>query len=57
MIYFFFEYIGFEGDFIFIYNYSKGFVVVIGGYVYRGLFIKNFIGRYMFVDMFFKYDF
>lgn len=51
------EYTGLEGDPIFTYNHSKGPAAVIGGYVYRGPSIRNLTGRYLFADMFSKYDF
>lgn len=50
------EYTGLEGDPIFTYNHSKGPAAVIGGYVYRGPSIKNLTGRYLFADMFSKYE-
>lgn len=43
-----------EGNPIFTYNHSKGPAAVIGGYVYRGLSIKNLTGRYLFADIFSK---
>lgn len=51
------EYTGLEGDPLFAYNHNKGPAAVIGGYVYRGPSIKNLTGRYLFADMFSKYDF
>lgn len=55
---FYSEYIhvGLEGNPIFTYNHSKGPAAVIGGYVYRALSIKNLTGRYLFADIFSKYD-
>ena len=45
-----------EGVPIFAYNHSEGHGAVIGGHVYRGQALRNLTGRYLFGDLFTKYE-
>ena len=47
---------GIEGVPIFVYNHSEGPGAVIGGHVYRGQALRNLTGRYLFGDLFTKYE-